>query len=42
MGLIMTAPGPARPETPIAGLVELALTAPTFQQLIERAAARPA
>ncbi|OMC42662.1 transcription-repair coupling factor [Mycobacterium sp. IS-2888] len=42
MGLIMTAPGPARPETPIAGLVELALTAPTFQQLIERATARPA
>src|ERR1700756_734368 len=38
----MTAPGPARPETPIAGLVELALTAPTFQQLIENAAARPA
>jgi transcription-repair coupling factor (superfamily II helicase) len=38
----MTAPGPARPETPIAGLVELALTAPTFQQLIERAASRPA
>src|SRR6201989_1231663 len=38
----MTAPGPARPETPIAGLVELALTAPTFQQLIEHAAARPA
>ncbi len=37
----MTAPGPARPETPIAGLVELALTAPTFQQLIESAAARP-
>jgi transcription-repair coupling factor (superfamily II helicase) len=37
----MTAPGP-RPDTPIAGLVELALTAPTFQQLIERAAARPA
>src|ERR1700742_1107099 len=37
----MTAPGP-RPETPIAGLVELALTAPTFQQLIERAAPRPA
>jgi len=29
------------PETPIAGLVGLALTAPTFQQLIERAAARP-
>jgi transcription-repair coupling factor (superfamily II helicase) len=38
----MTAPGPARPETPIAGLVELALTAPTFQQLIERVADRPA
>jgi transcription-repair coupling factor (superfamily II helicase) len=38
----MTAPGPARPETPIAGLVELALTSPTFLQLIERAAARPA
>ncbi|ORA79428.1 transcription-repair coupling factor [Mycobacterium malmoense] len=38
----MTAPGPARPETPIAGLVELALTAPTFQQLIESATARPA
>ena len=38
----MTAPGPARPELPIAGLVELALTAPTFQQLIESAAERPA
>jgi len=38
----MTAPGPARPETPIAGLVELALTAPPFQQLIESATARPA
>jgi transcription-repair coupling factor (superfamily II helicase) len=38
----MTAPGPARPETPIAGLVDLALIAPTFQQLIESAAARPA
>ena len=38
----MTAPGPARPETPIAGLVELALTAPAFQQLIESATARPA
>ncbi len=42
MGLIMTAPGPARPETPLAGLVELALTAPTFQQLIDSAGARPA
>jgi transcription-repair coupling factor (superfamily II helicase) len=38
----MTAPGPARPDTPIAGLVELALTAPTFQQLIDTAAASPA
>ncbi|MFY2860645.1 transcription-repair coupling factor [Mycobacterium sp. THU-M104] len=38
----MTAPGPVRPETPIAGLVELALTAPTFRQLIDSAAARPA
>ena len=39
MACIMTAPGPACPETPIAGLVELALTAPTFQQLDR--AARP-
>jgi transcription-repair coupling factor (superfamily II helicase) len=38
----MTASGPALPETPIAGLVELALTAPTFQQLVENASARPA
>ncbi|WP_025738263.1 transcription-repair coupling factor [Mycobacterium genavense] len=38
----MTAPGPARPETPIAGLIELALTAPTFQQLATDAAAAPA
>ncbi|ORX00485.1 transcription-repair coupling factor [Mycobacterium triplex] len=38
----MTAPGPARPETPIAGLIELALTAPTFQQLAADAAAAPA
>ncbi|MEZ0352161.1 transcription-repair coupling factor [Mycobacterium sp. pR1184] len=37
----MTAPGPARPETPIAGLVELALTAPTFQQLAADAATAP-
>ncbi|MCV7077417.1 transcription-repair coupling factor [Mycobacterium szulgai] len=37
----MTAPGAASPDTPIAGLVELALTAPTFTQLIERAADRP-
>src|SRR6201996_774042 len=42
MDVIMTAPGAARPETPIAGLVELALTAPTFQRLIDSAAARPA
>ncbi|WP_197504594.1 transcription-repair coupling factor [Mycobacterium sp. 852002-51163_SCH5372311] len=37
----MTAPGPGSPDTPIAGLVELALTAPTFQQLIARASDRP-
>lgn len=37
----MTAPGTAYPDTPIAGLVELALRAPTFQQLIERASDRP-
>jgi transcription-repair coupling factor (superfamily II helicase) len=42
MEFIMTAPGADRPETPIAGLVELALTALTFQQLIDSAAARPA
>lgn len=38
----MTAPGPACLDTPIAGLVELALTAPTFGQLMERAGTRPA
>ena len=38
----MTAPGPACPDTPIAGLVDLALSAPTFQELIERTADRPA
>ncbi|OBI48231.1 transcription-repair coupling factor [Mycobacterium sp. E787] len=38
----MTAPGAARPETPIAGLVDLALTAPTFRQLIDTAGTRPA
>ena len=37
----MTAPGPARPETPMAGLVELALTAPTLQQLIASSADAP-
>jgi transcription-repair coupling factor (superfamily II helicase) len=38
----MTAPGPARPQAPIAGLVKVALSAPTFQQLIEQTADRPA
>src|ERR1700730_14780908 len=38
----MTAPGPALPETPIAGLVDFGLKAPPFQQLVESAAARPA
>ncbi len=38
----MTAPGPDHPETPIAGLVDLALSAPTFQRLIDSAATRPA
>ncbi|OBI95534.1 transcription-repair coupling factor [Mycobacterium alsense] len=38
----MTAPGTSHPETPIAGLVDLALTAPTFRDLIESATARPA
>src|SRR5690625_2874057 len=38
----MTAPGPGRPVLPIAGLVDSALTAPTFGRLIERAAERPA
>ncbi len=38
----MTAPGPAVPETPIAGLVDLALRAPTFTELTKRANANPA
>ncbi|MBO0880741.1 MAG: transcription-repair coupling factor, partial [Mycobacterium sp.] len=38
----MTAPGPECVDTPIAGLVELALSAPTLQQLIDLAADRPA
>lgn len=38
----MTAPGHASPATPIAGLVEAALSAPTFVDLIERADSRPA
>ncbi|MGH3532596.1 MAG: transcription-repair coupling factor, partial [Mycobacterium sp.] len=37
----MTAPGPECLATPIAGLMELALSAPTFQQLIDQAAGRP-
>jgi transcription-repair coupling factor (superfamily II helicase) len=42
MGSIMTAAGHTAVQTPIAGLVELALTAPTFTDLIDRAAGRPA
>lgn len=38
----MTAPGHASPATPIAGLVEAALSAPTFADLIEHAGDRPA
>jgi transcription-repair coupling factor (superfamily II helicase) len=38
----MTAPGPISPDTPIAGLVELALSAPTLRQLIDLTADRPA
>ena len=37
----MTAPGHTSVQTPIAGLVELALTAPTFTDLTERAERRP-
>ncbi|MBV9722765.1 MAG: transcription-repair coupling factor [Mycobacterium sp.] len=37
----MTAPGPECLATPTAGLVELALRAPTLQRLVEVAAARP-
>ncbi len=42
MAFIMTAPGHTSVQTPIAGLVELALTAPTFTALIDRATERPA
>src|SRR3954469_23590740 len=42
MAFIMTAPGHTSVQTPIAGLVELALTAPTFTDLIDRAAERAA
>ncbi|MDD7811209.1 transcription-repair coupling factor [Mycobacterium sp. CSUR Q5927] len=38
----MTAPGHPTVQTPIAGLVEAALSAPTFADLIERAGNRPA
>src|SRR6202165_3910023 len=38
----MTAAGFRRPDTPIAGLVELALSAPTFAELTELAEANPA
>lgn len=37
----MTAPGHQYVQTPIAGLVELALRAPTFAELADRAAQRP-
>ncbi|CAN5592369.1 transcription-repair coupling factor [soil metagenome] len=37
----MTAPGQTHAQTPIAGLVELALTAPTFTDLIERVERKP-
>jgi transcription-repair coupling factor (superfamily II helicase) len=37
----MTAPGQTHVQTPIAGLVGLALTAPTFTDLIERAERKP-
>src|ERR1700758_3525170 len=40
-GGIMTAPGPECVVTPIAGLVELALRAPTLQRLVGIAADRP-
>ncbi len=38
----MTAPGTVHAQTPIAGLVDLALTAPTLRDLTERAADGPA
>jgi transcription-repair coupling factor (superfamily II helicase) len=41
MAGIMTAPGPECVVTPIAGLVELALRAPTLQRLVDLAADRP-
>lgn len=42
MARIMTAPGHNHVQTPIAGLVELALTDPSLQDVIRRAADRPA
>lgn len=42
MGPIMTAPGHNHVQTPIAGLVELALTDPSLQDVVRRAADRPA
>lgn len=41
MARIMTASGLAHPATPIAGLVELALTAPTLRRLIDHSAEPP-
>src|SRR6202044_2300148 len=40
-GGIMTARGPEITDTPIAGLVELALRAPTLQRLVDLAGRRP-
>jgi len=42
MGCIMTAPGHTHVQTPIAGLVAAALTAPTFTDLIDTAEQAPA
>ncbi|TXI48579.1 MAG: transcription-repair coupling factor [Mycolicibacter arupensis] len=42
MARIMTAPGYQTVQTPIAGLVDLALSAPAFLELIERAGGSPA
>ncbi len=42
MAVIMTAPGHNHVQTPIAGLVELALTDPSLQDVLRRAADRPA
>ncbi len=42
MAFIMTAPGHNHVQTPIAGLVELALTDPSLRDVLRRAADRPA